>query len=272
MKLISLFLFSFLFIHSLFAQDSLTVESIKRQYESFQFNSVIVLSEKMLSKKDSLSSNNLIAIYTLKGIAQYSLGLETEAKKSFEEILKLRNDYALDPVSTSPKIISFFEKVRNDFPPASQTISHYEISKKDSLVQPLTVYIHENNDSLTQAFVRSIIIPGWGHIYENNSTTGYILSGVSIANIGLLSYYIFDTNKKEKGYLNETNSLLISEKYSQYNSSYQTRNILLGSYLVLWLYSQIDILTTDTKNRKEFSLLINPSPTFPRLNFGYVIR
>ncbi|MEK6553091.1 MAG: hypothetical protein AABZ54_06545, partial [Bacteroidota bacterium] len=40
----------------------------------------------------------------------------------------------------------------------------------------------------------------------------------------------------------ESNKLLIQQKYDDYNKSYKIRNVLIISYAVIWLYSQIDLL------------------------------
>ena len=96
--------------------------------------------------------------------------------------------------------------------------------------------------------LRSLILPGWGHFYSSDDTKGYILSSLSAVTLGVMIYSIFDTQTKENEYLAETTPLLIQEKYGQYNSSYKTRNILIASYALLWMYSQIDLLYFSANN------------------------
>ncbi len=47
--------------------------------------------------------------------------------------------------------------------------------------------------------------------------------------------------KKEKDYLIEIDPSLIQIKYDSYNKSYKIRNVLIISYLVIWIYSQLDL-------------------------------
>ena len=81
-----------------------------------------------------------------------------------------------------------------------------------------------------------------GQIYLDNKTKGWITTTVSTINLGALIYFIFDAKSKEDAYLKESNKSLMQQKYNNYNSSYKTRNILIASYVAIWLYSQIDML------------------------------
>jgi hypothetical protein len=55
-------------------------------------------------------------------------------------------------------------------------------------------------------------------------------------------YFIIDTNRKENDYLNTTNKQDINQKYSAFNNAFKTRNTLITTYALMWLYNQLDIL------------------------------
>jgi hypothetical protein len=236
--------FSFVFSASGFSQDSLSLQQLQEAYESCVFSRVTLLSEQILSSKISLSVNETIQLYTMSGVAHYSLAQEIDARKCFVEILKLNKDYTLDPVSISPKIITFFEKVRREFFQIADAFPIIEKIKKDTLAKPQIVYMHTGSDSVTAAFLRSLFLPGWGHLYLNQQNKGYVLSAASIANGVAMAYFFFDANIKEQKYLNEGNTERISTSYDTFNASYKIRNVLIGSYVALWLYSQIDLANT----------------------------
>ena len=67
--------------------------------------------------------------------------------------------------------------------------------------------------------------------------------------------------------MNESNKLLIQQKYDDYNKSYKIRNVLIISYAVVWLYSQIDLLffsngeqNSNGKLSQLYNFSFTPSP------------
>jgi hypothetical protein len=85
-------------------------------------------------------------------------------------------------------------------------------------------------------------LPGLGHLYNESTTKGWILTSLSAVSLTSIIYFIVDSNKKEKEYLQERNRDLIEDKYDSYNLSSGLKNISIGSFVVIWLYSQFDLL------------------------------
>jgi len=253
--LLAVFCTFFFFSTTSFSQDSLFLQQLRQAYESFDFSRVTLLSEQILSSSIPLSANEAIELYTMSGVAHYSLAQEIDARKCFVEILKLNKDYALDPVSISPKIITFFEKVRRDFFQIADTFLSNEEPKKDTLAKPTLVFIRRGTDSVTSSFLRSLLLPGWGHLYMNEQSKGYILTSATVVNVAAIVYFIFDTNEKEQQYLNEGNPQRISKSYDKFNTSYKIRNAFIGSYLALWLYSQFDLVNISERHFPEYPQL-----------------
>lgn len=212
------------------------IEELTQNYISFKYEEVITLADKMISSGE-YSSEQLIEIYEKKGMAQYSLGRETSARESFEELLKLNSNYSMDPNRISPKIISFY----NDIKVAFQSELDEERPMLDSL-RVLRQSLRQANENYKSAVVKNLVLPGWGQFQMGNITKGLIYSVLSAASAVATITYIIETNDKEKSYLNETDKLLIDAKYDEYNSAYKTRNLLIAATAAIWLASQIDIL------------------------------
>ncbi len=238
LKLLPLFiLVIFATIHS---QNK--VEEINSKFESFEYEVVIDLADVYL-KEFEFSEDDLTRIYTMKGVAHYSLSQTNEARKSFLEMLKIDRTVELDPAKISPKIISFFEELKRDVSIFFDNREDEDVNKIDTLSIDLTSNaIEKNSIEFRNSMMRSIVLPGWGHLYSGDDTKGIIISVLGTAALGSMIYFINDTNTKEENYLNQTDPELISEKYDDFNSSFKTRNSIIFAYAAIWVYSQLDLM------------------------------
>ncbi|OGU35979.1 MAG: hypothetical protein A2068_13265 [Ignavibacteria bacterium GWB2_35_6b] len=234
--------FVFLLCSITFAQQ-LPLDEIRDNYKSFNYQKVIDLSQTLLND-NSLTKEEIIELQTMNAVSYYSLNDETSARKSFIEILKLENSYSLDPAFISPKIITLFETTKKDF--NQIYVGKVEDTKTENKTeenpgQSIQNYLPDNS-----YMFKSIVLPGWGHLSRGNNTKGFIIGTASLAALGTMIYYAVDAGDKEKQYLNETDPILIQQKYSSYNSSYKTRNTLIAAYAAIWLFAQLDLFVFDT--------------------------
>jgi hypothetical protein len=241
-KVILLSICSLLFILNINAQNKDGLEELKNQFQSFNYSSVISIAEKLLQDISRFSENELIEIYLLKGISHYSLKQNDEVKSCFYEILKLNRDYKIKPSRVSPKIINEFEKSRIEYDRDILNREPTVIVKTDTLYRVDTLFIEPHNDIYSSTMIRSIILPGWGHLYAGYKSKGLIFTSASALTLGSMLYFIFDTNNKRSQYINELDPGLIDPKYDSYNTSYKIRNVLIVTYALIWIYSQLDIL------------------------------
>lgn len=211
---------------------------IRAAYEAFEYATVIQLADKLLDEKDSLAASDLTEVYLLKATSHFSLGDEAEARRSFLSLLDLQPDFKPDSSTVSPKIMRFFEKVRSEY---FRSAEQKQQTPKDttSLARNVSMV---RDDPTRGAILRSFVLPGWGHAYISDSPKCWILLSAGAATLGSMTYFIVTTASREKDYLNETRPQLIEEKYDRYNSSFKLRNAFVATYVVLWLYAQVDLL------------------------------
>ena len=237
-----------------YAQQKIdSISTLKNELRSFEYKKVIQGSDRILLNKDIFTTDELIDIYIMKGISQFTLSNNEGAKESFGEVLKINPAYQLDSTRVSPKIISYFNLVRDAYNKSKINNYSSEHIKPDTVFIPKVVTKIIPDENIKQAFYRSILLPGLGHFYFHENTKGWILSSLSAAAIISSVYFIIDSNKKENSYLNETNANLISQKYNLYNTSYKLKNFSLISYAVIWIYSQIDILFLQNHSHSNLS-------------------
>ncbi|MHC1739377.1 MAG: hypothetical protein AB9882_15325 [Ignavibacteriaceae bacterium] len=267
MKLRHILVISLSLIVNSFSQDSASsIDSLKKMFNSFEYMKVISYSGKLLLTKD-LDEKEKTEILKMKAISHYSLWDEQAAELSFIELLKLNRDYELDSRETSPKIVTFFNNIKDLY----LFELYKEIARSDSLKglqkeEPpkSVVIIHDRNFD----YLKSMILPGWGQISSGETTKGWIFSALSSAALISSVYFIIDSNNKENNYLGEINRDLIESRYSEYNSSYKLRNISLALYAALWVYSQLDfyLFPKEGVTQEQFSSF--PVNIFMDKNYG----
>ena len=227
--------FSFVFLALLIglarASDDNLFIKIDQSYKSFNYDEVIILCQKALQDSSVTNQDTLADIYRFMGLSYYALGEMGPSYNKFHLLLKLNPQYQLDPSVTPPKILRFFDEIK-----ASMKQMH---SGNVSAI-PDTVFIPTGPDKTS--IIYSFILPGSGHIREGYQTKGWILTTAALVTLGSSVYFIIETNKREKDYLNEVDKNIIEQEYQKYNDAYQRRNLSLGLFAGVWLYSQIDLL------------------------------
>lgn len=249
-----------------FAQHNININDLRLSFESFEYSDVIVKADNLLKGKDTINTADLLEILQMKAISHYALADEPNVRKSFIEMLQQDRNYELDSEKVSPKIIKLFSEVKTVYIQSvpeknSNTVSEPLIKSPD--YRELSLRYMEEKESIT----RSFIFPGWGHLYTGKTLKGSILSSAAVINTGALIYFIFDTNKKHSAYLNERDPVLLKEKYSSYNSSYKVRNILIGSLIAVYAYTQVDILFFNNSILPQISMHDNGLQLSLEVNF-----
>jgi hypothetical protein len=240
---------------SVYALDSLSL--MKKRFDSFKYGDVISIANRMLLKKGIFKTDQILNIYKMKGISHYSLSEDDAAKKSFIEILRVDTTYKLDTTKISPKIIAFYKQVKQDYIQQQKEIEARTVVRIDTVLVPKVEFDYEHENKLKEMIVKSIVLPGWGHIDKGENFKGIVLMVLSSAAIISSVYYIIDVEKTEKAYLVETDVNLIESKYRDYNASYKMRNFSLISFGILWVYAQLDLLFNSGNQQLSQSPLKN---------------
>ena len=225
---------------SISVRDSLAL--MKTNFDQFKYADVISIANKLLLRKVPLTKDEILNVYKFKGISHYSLSEDDAAKKSFIEILRIDTSYTLDSTKTSPKIISFFNQVKQNYAQQQKDIEARTVVRLDTIYVPKIQYDIGHENRLKNAIARSLIIPGLGHLYLDVNFKSVFLTVLGSAALISSVYYSLKTEEKHKSYLVETDPGKIEMKYNDYNDLYSKRNISLVSFGVLWIYSQLDIL------------------------------
>jgi hypothetical protein len=218
------------------------LDSLKQKLENFDYTGTINLADSLLKFINNPTPSQLVEIYRMKGISEFSLQEDQAAKKSFMSILGIDKNYELDSAKTSPKIITFFDGIKKDFIADYSKQSKYNFEIDSLYSAQMRMRSVENINRFKNSMYRSLVLPGWGHLYLGEKPKGIILTALSSVSLVSAIYYIFDSNSKFDDYVRATDPLVIASKRDSYYESNSWKNISLITFSVLWLYSQIDLL------------------------------
>ncbi len=243
-----------IFFIPLYSQIQSRYETLlKQKYDEFNYKAVISLSDSILSEQKDLSKNDSLIILYYKAISSFNLWDIITSEKAFESILKIDENFSLDSINVSPKIVSYFSDLKTKFETKKRKEKQNSSIKIDSILSIERLKYSLELQNYREAFWRNLILPGWGNIYLGKNLKGYLLAGAFTGSLFSSIYFIYNSNKKEKDYLSEINPELISEKYSSYNSAYKLKNLSLVLTAIIYIYSQFDFLLIDNlKLNQEF--------------------
>lgn len=262
------FLFSLIFaIYSLPVLAQLSpgeIAQLDEKYRNFEYSEAIKLADVLL-KIPAISPEDSVQILTIKAVSCYSLNMLIESSFSYVTILKINKFFILDTSVWSPKIIEFFNEIKRDY--LKKLEDEKTILSKTDTVR-ITTVVFPDMSSAKESILKSILLPGLGHLDVNPDWKAYTLLAVSSLSLLSSVYFTLSTNSSEKEYLNEFDPLQISAKYDTFNRNYQLRNISIGVFAATWFYAQLDLLlgttlfTAPTQN-----IRITPGPDRLSLQF-----
>ncbi len=144
------------------------------------------------------------------------------ALSEFRRIIAINPAFEVDPVLTSPKIVTVFGQAKREY--VEQVLS-----------QPEAYRLPEADAKLSASW-RSAMLPGWGQVYKQQRVKATVFGVLQAATLAAFVAFIVETNTRKSDYLdvNVYGSPLLEERYNDYQSAYRTRNIL--GYLTLGVY------------------------------------
>jgi len=240
--------------------DSLLTQ-MRQAYEQLDYGRVQDRAATILATSDSLTSEQLIEVHTMLGVVSYSTGNEAEARRQFEAVLAVAPDVHLDSAKYSPKILAFFEDVR-DRNRASAPVDSVQVR-----------YVALENP-IPAAAVRSLILPGWGQIYKGQQTKGGVFIGLwGTAATGLIAseiVYSHFSQAYDKALTTEDATRL----YDRKNTWFKIRNLVGLGAAGIWLYSYLDTILSyappiSVQLGDKSSLNVQPGPGSLHLNVRF---
>ena len=224
-----IFLFGISFCGLLSAQNGSsfsTLNDIETLYNNGQYLSAELEARRMF-EQTALNDSTKVQLEKWIAFALISQGKSSLAKERFVALLNIDGVFELDPILTSPKILSVFNDARVKF-----------ISQKKTAV------IDSTKESVQYSVsYRTIIFPGWEQLHQERSTSGYLYGSVGI--MTLTSGIVFEILRSDarKEYMEAVTFSDISSKYDTYNSYRKAEIYSFAAFALVYVASEIDVFT-----------------------------
>ena len=201
-----------------------TISEIKQLFDNGSYISAELQARRVLEDK-RVSDSARVQLEKYLGFALVAEGRNESAIEHFVKALRIDSSLTLDPVLTSPKILSVFETAKREFH------AHEENARLTKRVEVL---------QRREATFRAIIFPGWDQLHQGRSTKGYILLGAgAAAALSAIASDILRRNARTS-YLDASTPALAESRYKTYNLYYKTEFYSVSAFIVIYLYSEFD--------------------------------
>ena len=204
-------------------------------YAQGEYLLVIDYVETILSDTLGLDTGDRTLLLRILGSSYVAVGNTESAKKRFKKMLELKADCELDPVFTSPKILSVFEEARQEFE------TEQAISQPETLTTKLAPQESERNVWLGPA-MKSLIVPGLGQFQNGHQKKAYFFISSEVVSLAglLVSQVKFDEARRT--YSGNDDPSRMEPLYSSYNTWFMVRNGFIATSVGICLLSSVDAM------------------------------
>lgn len=262
---LAIFLLCFLPSGLVGQEPAADLQNLQQAFQSFDYDGVIDLAMRALRQPERFSQEQLISIHEMKAISHYAKAEMPQAREGFIDILKIDPLYAPDPVKTSPKIIAFFNSLKQEF--EYDTTIHLQEAAEQTVIHDTVTVVRQTLGAYRKSVPASLLCPGAGHLLMGETRRGTVLLALSAATLASALYYSYESRQKEDAYMNALDDAAIRAAYDVYNSAYRTRNALWAAYAAVWLFSQMDLILFH-EGRQGVTLSLAPSFATPSLSLN----
>ena len=213
-----LFALSPLLIPTVSAQDEgPSIDEVQEAYEQLQFELVEERAEDALAQYERYRPEEIVRLHTLLGIVNFAQNEQLLAREHFQAALSLAPGLTLDARLVSPKVREFYQTVKREWLSSQRRSITGEAGVRYILLQ----------DPRPAAAWRSLLVPGWGHLYLDEPEKGWLLVGSFTGSVAgaWLAHHWQDSGPNTE----------------QINWG-RVRNGLLLSAAGLWIYSYVDVV------------------------------
>ncbi len=235
-------------------QDS-SLSVIEGFYSNGQYNTAELEARRMFGRQH-LSDSVQVQLHKWIAFSLIAQGKLSIAKEQFVILLNVDESFELDPILTSPKILSVFNEARVAF-----------LSTRKNNTTDTSNNRHERVQRHPQSpTFRTILFPGWEQLYSDRTTSGYILlgSGVMTLSSGIIFEILRSTARED--YLRASIPSDISSKYNTYNFYRKAEIYSFSAFAIVYLISELEVFAQSSISLSSTSS--NEGQTYVTLSFS----
>ncbi len=209
-----------------------TLHEIELLYNNGQYVPA-ELEARRMSEVPELNDSVKVQVEKWIAFSLIAQGKPSMAKDRFISLLTIDGTFELDPVLTSPKILSVFNDAR----------VKYQTMKKNMRSDSTQPDISQQRSIQYSISYRTIVFPGWEQFHQGRESSGYIFFGAGAISLASgIACELLRSNARDE-YRNAKTPGDISSKYDTYNSYRKAEFYSFMTFAVVYLASEIDVFT-----------------------------
>lgn len=233
MKTIILFVLCFVFVDRAAAQrlseETGNIATVESLYVSGQYLSA-ELEARRLREQSGLTDSVIIEVERWIAFSLIAQGKITAARERFIGILRIDEGFTLDPVLTSPKILSVFNDAK----------ARYSAAQRSAVPESAQVMTLPVRRIITY---RAMLFPGWEQLFHGRTSAGYVYLGTGAATLTAgLVFELLRSDARSK-YLNARTPADIASTYDSYNTYRKGEFYSFVAFGVVYFASQADLFS-----------------------------
>jgi hypothetical protein len=212
------------------AQDSAKPDSllalVQTLYDNGSFLSAELEARRLLDDPVLGDSSRIVAEQYV-AFSLIAQGKNAAAEEYFVSILRKDSTFTLDPLMTSPKIISVLQD-------AQQRYARQMRAEAPPVVKPVAT-----TPEVGPSF-RLMVFPGWDQLHQGRSTKGVVLLSAGALSLGSLVTFDILRRSARDEYMKALTPEQAADKYKDYNTYHKAEYYSAAAFVVVYVYSAFD--------------------------------
>jgi len=204
------------------------LSKIERLYERGDYATVELEARRALESLE-LKDSSRIELEQYLAFALVAQGNTKSAVDHFVQIFMMNENFSLDPILTSPKILTVFEEAKQSF----------EEMKRQKQKATITTMNVQGRKSVS---LRVILFPGLEQLHQGRKTEGYVFMCAGIVTASMTGYFSIERSKYRKKYLDADTPAKAQDFYKDYNNFHKARAYSAYAFLATYLCSEISAI------------------------------
>jgi len=204
-------------------------------YSRGEYLRVIDFLETNLRDTMGFTAEETVVLRRLLGSSYVAVGNVESAKVQFKKILSIDPEVHMDPLSTSPKIVSVFHEAKAEFQAENSHVP------PDTAAPSLVRFKHREGVWVGPA-LKSLLLPGLGQLQNGDEAKGIIFMSSEVLSVAglVVSHVWYDEARKE--YAANTDPEKMASLYDEYNRWYMMRNGFIATSVGICVVSSVDAI------------------------------
>ena len=173
------------------------VDDIRAAYERLDFTEANTRIDEALGMYQLFEPGHLSDIHVVYALILFSRNEASAAESQLVKALQLKPALVLNPLDTPPALLEIFQSLK--------AIQQNPIDT--SKTEPAEIRYILVEDLRPGAAVRSMLVPGWGHLYKGEQKKGILLAGAWAVTAGGTLIAQVNRNQARDHYLASENAV-----------------------------------------------------------------